>query len=83
MLFEKKIMFRFLLEGLELKLFSDMDEVLSSPVRDLNHGVARFTAGETTLQLEYSSDGSQDMRASLQSFLIEDIRPDLNVVIKR
>lgn len=74
---------RFTLEGIELKLFSDMDEVLSSPVRDLNHGLAKMTAGETTLQLDYFSDGSMEVKASLQSLLVEDIRPDPSVVIKR
>ncbi|KAG6453907.1 hypothetical protein O3G_MSEX008410 [Manduca sexta] len=79
----KEAVLRFTLEGIELKLFSDMDEVLSSPVRDLNHGLAKLTAGETTLQLEYSSDGSLELRASLQSLLVEDIRPDPTVLIKR
>lgn len=60
-----------------------MDEVLSSPVRDLNHGLAKLTAGEATLQLEYSSDSSIELKASLQSLLVEDIRPDPSIVIKR
>lgn len=60
-----------------------MDEVLSSPVRDINHGLAKLTAGEATFQLEYSSDSSFEIKASLQSLLIEDIRPDPTIVIKR
>ncbi|XP_064292158.1 intermembrane lipid transfer protein VPS13A-like [Plodia interpunctella] len=76
----KEFMLRFTLEGVELKLFSDMDEVLSSPVRDLNHGLAKLTAGEATLHLDYYSDGSTELRASLQSLLIEDIRPDAGPV---
>ncbi|XP_062531261.1 intermembrane lipid transfer protein VPS13A isoform X2 [Bombyx mori] len=78
----KEAVVRFILEGIELKLFSDMDEVLSSPVRDMNHGLAKLTAGEATLQLEYSSDGSLELNASLQSLLLEDIRPE-PVLIKR
>lgn len=74
---------RLTLEGVELQLFSDMDEVLSSPVRDLSHGLARLTAGEAALQLDHYSDGSAELRASLQSLLVEDIRPDPTVVIKR
>ncbi|XP_026736347.1 vacuolar protein sorting-associated protein 13A-like [Trichoplusia ni] len=35
------------------------------------------------LQMEYSSDGSLEMKASLQSLLVEDIRPDPGIVIKR
>lgn len=68
---------------MELKLFSDVDEVLSSPVRDLNHGLAKLTAGEATLQIDYFSDSSTEMRASLQSLLIEDIRPDPGIVIEK
>ena len=79
----KIFIFRFILDGVELKLFSDMDEVLSSPVRDLNHGLAKLTAGETMLQMEYCSDGSLEVKASLQSLLVEDIRPDPGIVIKR
>lgn len=60
-----------------------MDEVYSSPVRDLNHGLAKLTAGEAMLQMEYCSDGSLEVKASLQSLLIEDIRPDPGIVIKR
>ncbi|XP_060801512.1 intermembrane lipid transfer protein Vps13 isoform X2 [Amyelois transitella] len=72
----KEAVLRFTLEGVEFKLFSDMDEVLSSPVRDLNHGLAKLTAGEATLQLDCYSDGSTELKASLQSLLIEDIRID-------
>ncbi|KAJ0183073.1 hypothetical protein K1T71_001049 [Dendrolimus kikuchii] len=79
----KEAIVTFTLEGIEVKLFSDMDEVLSSPVRDMNHGLAKITAGEATFQLEYSSDSSLEIKASLQSLLIEDIRPDPTVVIKR
>ncbi|XP_026749061.2 intermembrane lipid transfer protein VPS13A-like isoform X2 [Galleria mellonella] len=79
----KEAVLRFTLEGIELKLFSDMDEVLSSPVRDLNHGLAKLTAGEATLQLDWYSDNSAELKASLQSLLVEDIRPDPSIVIKR
>ncbi|CAH2046773.1 unnamed protein product, partial [Iphiclides podalirius] len=79
----KEITVRFTLDGIELKLFSDMDEVLSSPVRDLNHGLAKLTAGEATLSLDCYSDNSKELKASLQSLLVEDIRPDTSVVIRR
>ncbi|XP_059052964.1 intermembrane lipid transfer protein VPS13A-like [Achroia grisella] len=79
----KEAVLRFTLDGVELKLFSDMDEVLSSPVRDLNHGLAKLTAGEATLQLDWYSDGSAELRSSLQSLLVEDIRPDTSIAIKR
>ncbi|XP_041980096.1 vacuolar protein sorting-associated protein 13A-like isoform X3 [Aricia agestis] len=79
----KESVLRFTLDGVEMKLFSDMDEVLSSPVRDMNHGLAKLTAGEAALLFDYFSDGSMEMKASLQSLLIEDIRPDTTVVIRK
>ncbi|XP_063534918.1 intermembrane lipid transfer protein VPS13A-like [Cydia strobilella] len=79
----KEAVVRFTLEGIELKLFSDMDEVLSSPVRDLNHGLAKLTAGEAAVQLDFFSDSSAEMRASLQSLLVEDIRPDSGIIIEK
>ncbi|XP_045499068.1 vacuolar protein sorting-associated protein 13A-like [Colias croceus] len=79
----KESVIRFTLEGVELKLFSDLDEVLSSPVRDLNHGLAKLTTGEMTVVFDYFSDNSMEMKASLQSLLIEDIRPDTTIVIRR
>ncbi|XP_072932453.1 intermembrane lipid transfer protein VPS13A-like [Epargyreus clarus] len=79
----KESVLRFTLEGVELKLFSDIDEVLSSPVRDLNHGLAKLTAGEATVHMDYYSDKSLEIKASLQSLLVEDIRPDPAIVIKR
>lgn len=66
-----------------MKLYSDLDEVLSSPVRDASRGLARLTAGEVTLALDCFSDGSAELRAGLQSLLLEDIRPDNNVLIRR
>lgn len=71
------------MDGIELKIFTDVDEVLSSPVRDCNTGLAKLAAGETSFQLDYFSDRSLDVKASLQSLLIEDIRPDTSIVIKK
>ncbi|XP_047508917.1 vacuolar protein sorting-associated protein 13A-like isoform X2 [Pieris napi] len=79
----KESVIRFTLEGIELKLFSDLDEVLSSPVRDLNHGLAKLTSGEATVVFDYFSDNSVEMKASLQSLLVEDIRPDTSIAIRR
>ncbi|CAG5002581.1 unnamed protein product [Parnassius apollo] len=79
----KEVTVRFTLEGIELKLFSDMDEILSSPVRDLNHGLAKLSAGEATVSLDCYSDGTKEVKASLQSLLVEDIRADPSIVIRR
>lgn len=79
----KEAVFRLSMEGIEVKLYTDMDEVLSSPVRDLNHGLAKVCLGEMSAQLECFSDKAMEMRASLQSVLVEDVRPDPTILIKR
>nr|CAD7267661.1 unnamed protein product [Timema shepardi] len=58
-------------------------EVLSSPVRDLNHGLCKLDVGEATLSLDIFSDHSLESKIILQCCLLEDIRPDNNIVIKK
>nr|CAD7393578.1 unnamed protein product [Timema cristinae] len=79
----KETSIRLNLDGLQLYLFSDMDEVLSSPVRDLNHGLCKLDVGEATLSLDIFSDHSLESKIILQCCLLEDIRPDNNIVIKK
>ncbi|XP_068086254.1 intermembrane lipid transfer protein VPS13A [Anabrus simplex] len=74
---------RLTLDGLQLYLFSDMDEILSSPVRDLNHGLCKLDVGEATLSLDMFTDHSMEVKMALQSCLLEDIRPENNVIIKK
>ncbi|GBP39683.1 Vacuolar protein sorting-associated protein 13A [Eumeta japonica] len=80
---KKEAVLRMNVEGVEVKLFSDTEEVLSSPVRDLGHGLARLRAGELGARLDLSSDRSIELHVSLDSLLLEDIRPDPTVVISR
>ncbi|XP_077263954.1 intermembrane lipid transfer protein VPS13A isoform X2 [Temnothorax americanus] len=70
------------LEGLQLNLFMDTEEVLSSPVRDLNHGLCKLSFGETINTWDFYSDKSLKMKLSLQSCLLQDTRKD-SVVEKR
>ncbi|XP_025991463.1 vacuolar protein sorting-associated protein 13A isoform X2 [Solenopsis invicta] len=70
------------LEGLHLNLFMDTEEVLSSPVRDLNHGLCKLSFGETINTWDFYSDKSLKMKLSLQSCLLQDTRKD-SVVEKR
>ncbi|XP_012533549.1 vacuolar protein sorting-associated protein 13A isoform X2 [Monomorium pharaonis] len=70
------------LEGLQLNLFMDTEEVLSSPVRDLNHGLCKLSFGETINTWDFYSDKSLKMKLSLQSCLLQDTRKDL-VIEKR
>ncbi|EFN62404.1 Vacuolar protein sorting-associated protein 13A [Camponotus floridanus] len=70
------------LEGLQLNLFMDTEEVLSSPVRDLNHGLCKLSFGETINTWDFYSDKSVKMKLSLQSCLLQDTRKD-SVVEKK
>ncbi|XP_015437338.1 PREDICTED: vacuolar protein sorting-associated protein 13A-like [Dufourea novaeangliae] len=70
------------LEGLQLNLFLDSEEVLSSPVRDLNHGLCRLTFGEIINTHAFYSDKSMKMKLSLQSCILQDTRRDTQVVRK-
>lgn len=67
---------RLTLDGVHLALFSDVDEILSSPVRDMNHGLCRLELGETTVTVETFSDKSLELRTSLLTCVLEDIRPE-------
>ncbi|XP_070527175.1 intermembrane lipid transfer protein VPS13A isoform X2 [Cardiocondyla obscurior] len=73
---------KLVLEGLQLNLFMDTEEVLSSPVRDLNHGLCKLSFGETINTWDFYSDKSLKMKLSLQSCLLHDTRKD-SVVEKR
>ncbi|KAJ8877883.1 hypothetical protein PR048_022342 [Dryococelus australis] len=82
---------RLVLDGLQLYLFSDMDEhvwwcavqILSSPVRDMNHGLCKLDVGEATMSLEVFSDHSLEAKMMLQCCLLEDIRTDNSILIRR
>ncbi|KAK9294042.1 hypothetical protein QLX08_011233 [Tetragonisca angustula] len=70
------------LEGLQLNLFLDSEEVLSSPVRDLNRGLCRLTFGEVINTYAFYSDKSLKMKLSLQSCLLQDTRKDSQTIRK-
>lgn len=74
---------RFSIDSVTINLYNDIDEVLSSPVRDLNHGLCRLTLWEASFFLEKNYDSSVEMKMALQSCLLEDIRTDPSVIIKK
>ncbi|KAK2588797.1 hypothetical protein KPH14_001672 [Odynerus spinipes] len=69
-------------EGVQLNLFLDSDEVLSSPVRDLNHGLCKLNFGEIINTFDFYGDNSLEMKLSLQSIILQDTRKD-SLVIKK
>ncbi|XP_076243831.1 intermembrane lipid transfer protein VPS13A [Calliopsis andreniformis] len=70
------------LEGLQLNLFLDSEEVLSSPVRDLNRGLCRLTFGEVINTYAFYSDKSLKMKLSLQSCVLQDTRKNSQAIRK-
>ncbi|KAK7790642.1 hypothetical protein R5R35_006536 [Gryllus longicercus] len=79
----REAIFRLTLEGMQIFLFNDMDEILSSPVRDLNHGLCKLDVGEATLSLEMFNDHSTVVKMALQHCLLEDIRVDSSIIIRK
>ncbi|KAG7205210.1 hypothetical protein KM043_018296 [Ampulex compressa] len=70
------------LEGVQLNLFLDAEEVLSSPVRDLNRGLCKLKFGEIINSFDFYSDKSLKMKLSLQSCMLQDTRKNSNLVKK-
>ncbi|XP_014251025.1 vacuolar protein sorting-associated protein 13A-like isoform X2 [Cimex lectularius] len=73
---KKEISVRFNFEGLHIYLFSDCDEVLSSPMRDMNQGLCKLETGEALLTIDVFSDKSLELKTSLSTCVVEDIRKE-------
>ncbi|KAF7991246.1 hypothetical protein HCN44_002808 [Aphidius gifuensis] len=69
-------------DGLQFNLFTDSDEVLSSPVRDLNNGLGKLSIGEMVLSFELFSNKSMSMKISLRTCILEDTRKE-SIVIRK
>lgn len=67
---------RLSLDGVQLALFNDLDEILSSPVRDMSHGLCRLELGEASVTLDTFTDRSLELRTSLLTCVLQDIRPE-------
>ena len=71
------------LDSLTLTLYTDMDEVLSSPVRDAATALCCLSVGEVDLRGDMNNDKSLDMRLTLHSCNLFDVRADNPYVIKK
>ncbi|XP_066588204.1 intermembrane lipid transfer protein VPS13A-like isoform X2 [Prorops nasuta] len=69
-------------EGLQLNLFTDTEEVLSSPVRDMNRGLCMLSFKEIISTVDLFGDNSLKMKLSLQNFSLQDFRKGPSVVKK-
>ncbi|KAK6636914.1 hypothetical protein RUM43_010578 [Polyplax serrata] len=74
---------RFSIDSITIDLYNDIGEDLSSPVRDLNNGLCKLTFWEATVFMEKYYDGNVEMKMALQTCVLEDIRTDSSVVVKK
>lgn len=72
----KEITIKIFLEELQLSLFADCEELLSSPVRDFSRGLCRLDVGEIQFSGDVFNDTGLEAKLSVRSIEIEDIRPD-------
>ena len=79
----KDVQIKFVIDSIIIDLYNDMGEVISSPIRDLNHGLCRLTLTESSLFLEKYYDSSMEVTFTLQSCLLEDTRTDDAVLEKK
>ncbi|EEZ98160.2 hypothetical protein TcasGA2_TC000586 [Tribolium castaneum] len=80
---QKNIVAKFSLDEITLLLFFDSGELLSSPIRDLNHGLCKFKVSEVNTTFTIYTDGSLDGKLSADGILVEEIGPDANIYDKR
>ncbi|XP_044592317.1 vacuolar protein sorting-associated protein 13A-like isoform X2 [Cotesia glomerata] len=78
----REINMKITFDGLQFNLFTDSDEVLSSPVRDLNDGLGKLTLGEIIMTFELYSNKSMSMKVSLRTCILEDTRKEETVIRK-
>ncbi|KAM7249006.1 hypothetical protein ACFE04_004047 [Oxalis oulophora] len=79
----KDLVLRANFDGVELCLYRDIDEVLSSPVRDESRSLCKFKLGEIILQGQFFACSRSEIQISLQSFLLEDTRSIRDICIRR
>lgn len=80
---QKSITSKLSLDGVQLSLYFDSGEVLSSPMRDLNHGLCKFELTDISTSFTIYTDKSLDGKLSIHSVLIEEIGPNANVLEKQ
>lgn len=77
---QKWFISRFTLDCVYLALYFDSGEVLSSPIRDVNHGLCKFELADVCMALSINMDNSLDGKLSINSVLIQEIGPNANVL---
>ncbi|KAB0792527.1 hypothetical protein PPYR_14486 [Photinus pyralis] len=79
---QKDISLKFSVDAVKVLLFFDSGELLSSPIRDLNHGLCKFEISDILTSLIIFTDKSFEGKLSIDSLLIEELGPDANIYDK-
>lgn len=75
---QRHIVAKFAMDGLQLSLFFDSGELLSSPIRDLNHGMCKMEISDVSLNSVSYTDGSLDGKLSVDVVTVTEIGPNSN-----
>ncbi|XP_030755861.1 vacuolar protein sorting-associated protein 13A-like [Sitophilus oryzae] len=67
------------IDEVKIVLFFDSNELLSSPIRDLNHGLCKLEVNDIDTSVVIYTDKSSDGKLSIDKILIEEIGPDANI----
>ncbi|KAJ8959923.1 hypothetical protein NQ314_006125 [Rhamnusium bicolor] len=79
---QKNIVAKCTIDEVQLMLFFDSGELLSSPIRDLNHGLCKMEILEIDTSFVVYNDKSLDGKLSIDTIRIEEIGPDANAYDK-
>ncbi|XP_050533944.1 intermembrane lipid transfer protein VPS13A-like isoform X2 [Daktulosphaira vitifoliae] len=66
--------FKFTLDNLQISLFANSDEILSSPIRDMNHSLCKLSLDEIHVKIDMFSDNKVTLNSFIQKCLVEDTR---------
>lgn len=70
------------IDEIKIMLFFDSGELLSSPIRDLNHGLCKLEILDVDTSFVVYNDRSLDGKLSIDSINMEEIGPEANVLDK-
>ncbi|XP_067142942.1 intermembrane lipid transfer protein VPS13A-like isoform X2 [Centruroides vittatus] len=73
----------FVLEGMSLTLYTDIEEMFSSPIRDPIHALSKFELDEVNISVEMYSDKALELKCTLQAATLEDVRSESPLCVKK
>ncbi|KAG1650405.1 Vacuolar protein sorting-associated protein 13C [Nymphon striatum] len=79
----REISVSFVLEGVQLSLYKDSEEVLSSPLRDASYGLSKFEMGEVSFYMSILNDRAMELKCALQAVTLYDIREDSSLAVRK